>query len=787
MFLIEFLVIISFFLSTEVAVALQINNQHNRLEENYGKYMSTEQFDATHNEHKKKELRNMVLQTPDDIIDSNLSVKESLDCHELIIYVDITDCNKDNLHLELFFARLDNENSQITKSINLWNWGESEYSYKLYSSNEQESFLCSWKININDEFAQLRKGDSFALSCRWLPDNLRYAPPSLRVNYFNSLSPKEMTFGLRPILIEEFTVSSLEGSWTSSLHPIIPADTQILVPMLFTAKEQRSFNKYATYHTNAIQSQLCAYKNYNNKISEKDSSEVSTKIFIDPEDLPPPNDVTAPSMNFIIPSSSGQSIAPSYCVRVWAEDDVSPTESGIKSVTFRTYSNGDYSSYYGASREGTSSYWHYYLPLVSTETYKIYAKATDNAGNIRTISISDIYASPTSDITAPSLSILTDMNSPLKGIIDIQISTTDENGVSDAQLRIDSGYWIAMSQLSENIWQMNWDTSTFLNGEHSMEIQSKDSFGNTKTIYLTIEILNPINFAVFCGVSTFGNGDGVDPPISNGDDGDDCLLYTISHFMNVVEDTDWEVTYLVEGELDELNDQGINGLFPNFYGDLDPSHLLNLLTYVSTKTTSESKLYLHISTHLEAIARVTVASWPLFLPTSWGREYDSYLSASSYGFYFSTSYVDLHEAFPFEYFLFHTGYIAQNVLEVREFGFFLDQLFMSQGVETFFWSFGCRGEKLYELGEYSQFDNIVLWYFQDHSYIYSFDFAEFINFDLPLDAFCNNFNIGSSNVVSTGVSSIFTKVRNAYLALQTFIHGSGGDLLIYSSLSSWEL
>lgn len=755
-------------------------------------FQDTYDFSQTES-YTKKITYNKELQNPEDLINSNLTIKNSIKSNSITIFVDIEGCSAENLLLELFLVNNKNEMVTKTKRLVLWNWGESDYYYELHSLDNVSNFQCIWKLNINEELTQLEKGDSFSLSTRWLPNNLRYAPPSLKMKYMNSLSIKEPGIASETIILNEFSVSTETGGWTASLHPIIPYDTQIITPMLFSAKEQRSFNKYSAFHTKAIQFQLAAYNHKGEGNSKDKTLEIVTNIFIDPEDLPPP-DTTAPNLYFVIPASSGQSLAPSYYVKVWAEDDASPEESGMSSVTFRTYSDGVFSSNYQTLRDGTSSYWYCYLPLIPTKTYNIYATATDNAGNIRTVSISDVFASPSSDIIPPTVTMLTDINDPLKGIIDIQVSSIDENGVNEVLLKIDAGNWLEMDPLPENIWQWNWDTSDFFNGEHSLSIRAKDSFGNIKTIILSVEILNPINFAVFCASSTFGNGNGEDPPISNTYDGDDCLLFLVSKFISeVYNNVEWEVIYLIEGTLDEENGDNINGLTPNFNGDLSSNHLLDILYNVAEKTKSGSKMYLHISTHLEAVAKLTtfdiltLPSWAisLFVPGNWAYESDLLLSVISYGFYFSTSYIYVIN--PIVYMLSHTSYVARNVLEVNVLGTTLNQLFMSQGVKTFFWSYGCRGEKLYKLGDYDNYDNLVLWYFNDHSYVYSYDFLELLSFDLPYEAFINNFYSGSCNVVSTDETSIFCKVREAYLALQNFVDHSDGDMLIYTSLSSWEI
>jgi hypothetical protein len=135
----------------------------------------------------------------------------------------------------------------------------------------------------------------------------------------------------------------------------------------------------------------------------------------------------------------------------------------------------------------------FYEFLLNTTTlndgaHEIIFNINDNGNHTVTIRRTFIV-----DNTPPLVeSITPDFNTAQSGIINIEVSITEQTSVSTIYLSIDNGEWTAMTYSSdENKAYYQLSTNTGDNGVHNIKIKLTDTLGNTKIYEYTLKIDNP--------------------------------------------------------------------------------------------------------------------------------------------------------------------------------------------------------------------------------------------------------------------------------------------------------
>lgn len=114
------------------------------------------------------------------------------------------------------------------------------------------------------------------------------------------------------------------------------------------------------------------------------------------------------------------------------------------------------------------------------------ATAIDPSGNSARSSAVQltIANSANGDTTAPTVAILTPTNgSTVSGVARVEVSATDDVGVTDVVLKLSSGRVIARPTRSGDLWVLTFDTRSRLspNGTYSVVAEATDAAGNTGT------------------------------------------------------------------------------------------------------------------------------------------------------------------------------------------------------------------------------------------------------------------------------------------------------------------
>ncbi|UCH90125.1 MAG: hypothetical protein JSV49_05660 [Thermoplasmata archaeon] len=129
--------------------------------------------------------------------------------------------------------------------------------------------------------------------------------------------------------------------------------------------------------------------------------------------------------------------------------------------------------------------------LYTDGDYNLKFRAYDKAGNEGTALIDITIVNGFIDVNAPTVKTLVpNKGDIISNIIDITVEAKDDVNIKYVEYKIDSGDWIQMINIRNNVYQSTFDTSRYENGKHIMTIRAVDDSDNTREITLDIEISN---------------------------------------------------------------------------------------------------------------------------------------------------------------------------------------------------------------------------------------------------------------------------------------------------------
>jgi len=191
----------------------------------------------------------------------------------------------------------------------------------------------------------------------------------------------------------------------------------------------------------------------------------------------PPSDITPPTITISSPINSQTFTTPSITVRGSANDNiaVSKVEVKLNSGTFQVAS-------------GTGN-WSMPLTLVSGSN-TITARATDTSNNIKEASITVTYtpSTPPSDITPPTITISSPINSQTftTPSITVRGSANDNIAVSKVEVKLNSGTFQVASGTGN--WSM---PLTLVSGSNTITARATDTSNNIKEASISVTYTSP--------------------------------------------------------------------------------------------------------------------------------------------------------------------------------------------------------------------------------------------------------------------------------------------------------
>jgi hypothetical protein len=201
-------------------------------------------------------------------------------------------------------------------------------------------------------------------------------------------------------------------------------------------------------------------------------------------------DTTRPTVAVTDPTPNSSKPAGTVVIQGTASDNTGG--SGIRDV----YTRLDASAYVIATPQapGNWSTWSRNYNITTTGNHSVFARATDNAGNVQWTASIPFTVSPPPDTTRPTVTITSPTNgsSVPRGTVIVQGTASDNtggSGIKDVYTRLDtSGYVIATPQAPGN-WS-NWSRSYNITttGSHNLTAKATDNAGNVQWHVITITV-----------------------------------------------------------------------------------------------------------------------------------------------------------------------------------------------------------------------------------------------------------------------------------------------------------
>ncbi len=121
-------------------------------------------------------------------------------------------------------------------------------------------------------------------------------------------------------------------------------------------------------------------------------------------------------------------------------------------------------------------------------TYTLILRALDDAGNEQTAQAQlTVHNTPPPDTSAPTVSISNTFASPLSGTVTVNVSASDNVGVTGVSLYVNT---TLIASDSNAPYSFSIDTRNFANGSHSLSVVASDAAGNQNSTNVTIQIEN---------------------------------------------------------------------------------------------------------------------------------------------------------------------------------------------------------------------------------------------------------------------------------------------------------
>jgi hypothetical protein len=201
----------------------------------------------------------------------------------------------------------------------------------------------------------------------------------------------------------------------------------------------------------------------------------------------PPVDTEPPDLHILEPKK-GETLEGTIDIRAWAYDksDVIKVECSIVSGA----------SEWLALRNLGSNEW----KLSSFDTtvypdgdYELILRAVDGAGNEASSSVSVEIKNDYFDELKPTLKIVVPENGDtVRKSVQITVEAVDDSasGIRYVEYRVDSGDWLQMVNVRNNVYGATWDTTRYSDGSHLLTIRAFDFSDNLQEITLDLQISN---------------------------------------------------------------------------------------------------------------------------------------------------------------------------------------------------------------------------------------------------------------------------------------------------------
>jgi hypothetical protein len=180
-------------------------------------------------------------------------------------------------------------------------------------------------------------------------------------------------------------------------------------------------------------------------------------------------DATPPSVSITSPTN-GSTVSGTVNILVSASDNVA-----VSSVSLTV----------DGTIIGTSSTAPYSFSwTTSSGSHTLVATAKDAAGNSASNTITISQNTVTSDITPPSVSIVSPANgSSVSGTVNVSVGASDNVGVKSVSLNVDG---TLISTLSSSPYNFSWNTSNIADGTHSLTATATDAAGNSNSFSISV-------------------------------------------------------------------------------------------------------------------------------------------------------------------------------------------------------------------------------------------------------------------------------------------------------------
>ncbi|HYH98868.1 Ig-like domain-containing protein, partial [Hyalangium sp.] len=176
-------------------------------------------------------------------------------------------------------------------------------------------------------------------------------------------------------------------------------------------------------------------------------------------------DTTPPSVSITTPTGSA-TLAGSVTVLASATDDAAVTKVEFfqDGTLLGTATSSPYSVYWDTRTAANGS-------------HVLSARVTDSSGNVATsqevsVTIDNDFTAPTVSITSPA------SGATISGTLSIQVSATDDRGVSRVSFLVDGFMWGTSYSAP---YSYNLNSKTFSNGPHTLTVKAYDAAGNVGT------------------------------------------------------------------------------------------------------------------------------------------------------------------------------------------------------------------------------------------------------------------------------------------------------------------
>lgn len=198
----------------------------------------------------------------------------------------------------------------------------------------------------------------------------------------------------------------------------------------------------------------------------------------------PAPDTTVPSLTVSAPAASS-TVAGTVAVSGSASD----AGSGVVAVDVSVDGGG------WQRATGTANWsWAWSTGATPNGSHTLTARATDGAGNVRTVNQPVTVANVVADTTAPSVFISAPTEgASVAGTVAVTGTAGDAGGLARVEVSVDGGAWFVATGTSS--WSWSWPTAGVANGAHTLAVRATDVAGNSSTVARAVTVSNSTSAA----------------------------------------------------------------------------------------------------------------------------------------------------------------------------------------------------------------------------------------------------------------------------------------------------